>query len=163
MSLMDVARNQNEIVEMRGNYKEGPVEEEMAFPGIKVLHMMDEAQLVDFFDKVVLRSRKGIREVKVSLGNYPCKEKQIRVPNGEKLADIPLSTVARAMAMALISDPNSCGMRFKIEYTSELSVASRVYVSVADKPIAGPTRFTTEGDPIDGDKEFKPSIVIVHD
>jgi hypothetical protein len=160
-SAMQSARTQDDLVAERIEAKPDLLEEDVEFPGLQMVHLMTEGELIDFFT-MVLKSRLHIRQVELTLGeNYKTTEKQVTVPKSDRLHSMEFGEAARVLVMALGAGGDNCiGFRASIAADREGNISSKLYVKVADKKAHGPTFDEAGNEDIPGDPEFDPRLVI---
>lgn len=160
-----MAKTQADIVAERTEEKPHALQEELTFPGLQMIHLMNETQLIGFFT-TVLKCRQSINEISITLGErYNTTERQVNVPNASKLGQLSYEDTARVIVMALGAGGNKCvGMRAVMNVTIDTDgtqrATSQIFVKVADKAPCGPV-YDEFGDPTtEYDEEFEPKLTI---
>jgi len=146
------ARTQDDIIRASTPATPETYEEDVAMPGLLLIHEMGESELVAFFS-TALRSRgRNVSSIELTLGDtYKQTEVVTRLPGSDSLFSKSTDEIARILTMALAADKRSIGFRAVVELDKAGNPASKVYLKLADKPTNGPE-----------DTEFAPRLRLTY-
>lgn len=156
-----LAKTQADIVAESIEAKPDLLDEDMSLPGLPQIHLMSESQLMGFFE-TVLKTRPLIRKIELTLGkDYNTTERQVAIPNSDKLHSLSFKDVARVLTMSLAAGGEAClGFKAVISTNEQQEVSSKLYIKTADKPVVGHT-YDEKGEIVEyGDEEFNPQLIV---
>lgn len=154
-------RTQNEIVAAQTESKPSFVEETLSLPGIKLMHLMNETELIDFL-LVALRIRPAIVGIDISLGNYQYVERESSVPNITRFLEDKFSILEKVQSIvaSLSYSSSVCGLRLVPILINGQLVGNKAYLKVANKAPVGHTYDEFGTLLTEGDEEFNPTLTL---
>jgi len=154
-------RTQSEIVAAQTEAKPSFIEEKLNLPGIKLMHLMNESELIDFL-LVAIRIRPAIVGINISLGNYQFTERESTVPNVTRFLEgqFPILEKIQSIVASLSYSSSVCGIRLVPVLVNGQLIGNKAYLRIANKIPVG-HEYDESGTLIkEGDEEFDPTLTV---